>query len=72
MCRTDELLDRLKRTGFLGGCDSNTTMGRAIAETYARDPTFYGATYCCHCCDHLPVGEFGEFVWEGTEQKVGT
>jgi hypothetical protein len=39
-------------------CCSVTTMGRALAETYARDPKFYGATYCCHCRMHKPVGEF--------------
>lgn len=41
-------------------CGAITTMGLAIAETYAADPKFYGATYCCTCRMHLPVGEF---VW---------
>lgn len=50
-------------------CGRNTSMGQAIAETYARDPKFYGATYCATCRDHFPlVG----FVWAGTEIKVGT
>ena len=53
-------------------CGSVTTMGRALAETYARDPHFYGATYCCACGGHFPVGETGEFVWAGTTEKVGT
>lgn len=57
-------------------CGSVTTMGRAIAETYARQPDFYGATYCVHCGMHRPVGEGGEFVWvesgEVTDLKVGT
>jgi hypothetical protein len=53
-------------------CGTNTTMGKSIAETYARDPKFYGATYCCHCRMHRPVGENGEFVWAGTSIKVGT
>jgi hypothetical protein len=53
-------------------CDETTTMGQAIAETYARCPTFYGATFCCHCGDHFPVGAAGEFVWHGTDEKVGT
>jgi len=53
-------------------CGSVTTMGRALAETYARDPKFYGATYCVHCHMHRPVGEHGEFVWDGTDEKVGT
>ena len=53
------------------GCGVVTTMGRKIAETYARDPAFYGATYCAGCKTHLPVGPNGEFEWlDGT--KVGT
>lgn len=53
-------------------CGYSTTMGQALAETYARKPTFYGATYCSHCHTHFPVGENGEFVWYGTDEKVGT
>src|SRR5436190_21817549 len=48
------------RTHRLGGCGSVTTMGRALSETYARDPTFYGATFCVSCNKHLPVADF---VW---------
>lgn len=50
---------RLDEAG-MGGCGQVTTMGRALSETYARDPYFYGATYCCTCRMHLPVSEF---VW---------
>lgn len=39
-------------------CGHVTTMGRAIAETYARSPNFYGATYCVSCGMHRPVAEF--------------
>lgn len=57
-------------------CGAITTMSRAIAETYARDPKFYGSTYCVKCQAHFPVGEEGEFTWyemDGTEgPKVGT
>src|SRR3954469_22226889 len=45
------------------GCGAVTTMGRAIAETYARDPHFYGATFCTGCSMHRPVGPDGEFDW---------
>ena len=56
-----------------GGCGGVTTMSVAIAETYAREPHFYGATMCVHCGKHLPVGPDGEFVWEGpSAQRVGT
>lgn len=54
------------------GCGSVTRMGQAIAETYARQPDYYGSTFCVHCGTHLPVGEHGEFVWEGTSERVGT
>lgn len=53
-------------------CGSKTTMGQKLAETYARDPKFYGATFCRACNQHYPVGIDGEFVWDGTTEKVGT
>lgn len=53
-------------------CGNATTMGKALAETYARDPNFYSATYCTTCRGHFPVGEDGQFVWYGTDIKVGT
>ncbi len=51
------------------GCGSVTTMGQALAETYARDPKFYGATYCCGCRTHKPVAEFD---WDGTTEVLGS
>lgn len=59
---TQEQLDRK-------GCGTKTTMGRPLAETYARDPRFYGSTYCAGCSMHRPVAEF---VWDGTDQRVGS
>ena len=56
----------------LGGCGTVTRMGVALSETYARDPYFYGATYCVGCKMHRPVGEQGEFFWDSTNEKVGT
>ena len=66
----------------LGGCGTVTTMGLALSETYARQPSFYGATFCVRCSMHKQVGEPGEFYWcdsvgnplerEGTLWKVGT
>lgn len=53
-------------------CGTVTTMGVALAETYARDPGFYSGTFCCGCGSHFPVGENGEFTWDGTAEKVGT
>lgn len=51
------------------GCGTKTTMGLALAETYARDPKFYGGTFCCGCGVHLPLEEF---VWDGTNEQVGS
>ena len=53
-------------------CGVVTKMGRTLAETYARDPNFYSGTFCVGCGAHFPVGEAGEFVWDGTNEKVGT
>lgn len=53
----------------VGGCGSVTTMGRSLSETYARDPTFYGATFCVSCNTHKPVGEF---VWTADGETVGS
>ena len=55
-------------------CGTVTTMGLSLAETYARDPSFYGATFCCECRAHLPVGEFVWIANDGkeTDEKVGT
>ena len=55
----------------LGGCGAVTTMSLKIAETYARNPRFYGSTYCVGCQMHKRVGASGEFYWDGTEEKVG-
>lgn len=55
------------------GCGVVTRMGPAIAETYARDPQYYGSTFCAGCSVHLPVGEHGEFVWDDAGgERVGT
>ncbi len=53
----------VRLTYFHVGCGGVTTMNQTIAETYARQPGFYGATYCVKCQKHRPVGEDGEFVW---------
>lgn len=54
------------------GCQTVTTMGQVIAETYARNPGYYGGTFCCHCGCHLPVGRDGEFIWLDDGSRVGT
>jgi len=51
------------------GCQSETVMGRALSETYARNPKFYGATYCVACGKHLPIEEF---VWSADGTRLGS
>lgn len=51
------------------GCGTVTTMALPLAETYARDPKFYGGTFCSGCSTHFPVTEF---VWDGTDEVVGS
>lgn len=50
-------------------CGTVTIMDRVLAETFARDPSFYGATYCVTCRQHLAVNEF---AWDGDGQRLGT
>ncbi len=53
-------------------CGTTTHMGTALAETYARDPAFYGGTFCVHCGSHFRlVGEDGtrQFAWIGKDGK---
>ena len=53
-------------------CGVTTRMGRALAETYAREPSFYSGTFCVGCGSHFPVGAAGQFKWAGTDERVGT
>jgi len=59
----------VRKSYLHGKCGVITTMSTPIAETYARDPKFYGSTYCVGCSMHLPVDEF---TWDGTTEKVGS
>ena len=59
----------LRRSYVHATCRTETTMGLALCETYARDPKFYGATYCVRCRMHLPVAEF---TWSEDGAVVGS
>ncbi len=61
----------VRRSYVHSKCGTATSMGMAIAETYARKPSFYSSTFCCGCRDYFLVGETGEFVW-GDGTRVGT
>lgn len=66
---TQKEFDAWKTGKRVGGCGAHTSMGQALSETYARNPKFYGATFCTGCNKHLPVDEF---VWVGTDENVGS
>ncbi len=59
----------LRRSYIHKTCGTVTRMGLALCETYARDPKFYGATFCCGCRQHFPVAEF---TWVEDGQVVGS
>jgi hypothetical protein len=50
-------------------CHKVTKISKEIAETYARQPDFYSATFCSYCATHFPLEEF---VWAVTNEKVGS
>ncbi len=50
-------------------CGQTTHMGQKLSETYARNPKFYGATYCVNCQAHFPVGEF---TWTKDGEVLGS
>src|SRR4051812_26604448 len=60
----------VRRTYTHVKCGVATTMGQAIAETYARNPKFYGGTFCVGCGKHfhLVIHENGQdtpqFLWD--------
>ncbi len=56
-------------------CGTVTTMGLALCETYARDPAFYGGTFCCGCGAHFRLtGPDGNpaFLWSEDAEPVGS
>lgn len=59
----------LRRAYIHEKCGARTSMGLELCETYARDPSFYGSTYCINCRMHLPVEEF---KWSEDGETVGS
>lgn len=56
-------------------CGGVTRMGEKLCETYARDPSFYGGTFCAVCGSHFfltdPDGK-PAFLWEEDGLPVGS
>jgi hypothetical protein len=59
----------LRRSYVHDKCGAVTLMGLALCETYARDPFFYGATFCVGCNGHYPVEQF---KWDEDGEVVGS
>lgn len=51
----------VRRSYLHAKCGTITTMGIALAETYARNNRFYSGTMCVTCHAHFPLNEF---TWE--------
>jgi hypothetical protein len=73
----------VRRSYVHRACGTVTTMAVPIAQTYARDPKFYGGTFCAGCRAHFPLMDYEnldkkvpdyvpQFLWEGTNEGVGT
>lgn len=60
----------LRRSYIHTVCGGDTRMSQEIAETYARDPKFYGGTFCVGCGKHFPLDQF---VWkDAPNEQVGS
>lgn len=60
-------------------CGTVTTMALPLAETYARDPKFYGGTFCAGCREHFTLSRIDaekgvqpNFAWEPDGTPVGS
>ncbi len=72
--RAKGFLRPVRRSYVHVACGSVTTMAQELAETYARDPSFYGGTFCASCGTHFPLvtAEGPQFFWENTDERVGS
>ncbi len=54
-------------------CGTETRMGIELCETYARNPQFYGGTFCVGCGTHFDLVKDGkrQFRWIEDNQGVG-
>lgn len=62
-----EFVQRVRTSYTHDECGGTTTMGNALAESFARDPHQYGKTFCAECGDYFPLSEF---VWKGTDKRL--
>lgn len=78
--RAKGFVRRLMRSYKHLACGGVTTMSQAIAETYARNPKFYGGTFCCNCGTHFALKHWdpikqetvAAFLWVDDGTPVGS
>jgi len=59
------------RTSYIHlACGTETTMGLALSETYARNPKFYGGTFCCHCGRHFRLVDYDRAASEAKGEDI--
>ena len=51
-------------------CGTVTTMVLALCETYARNPKFYGGTFCCGCGAHFRLLDYGREASEAAGRDI--
>ena len=59
----------VRRAYVHDACGKVTTMAVALAETFARNPKFYGGGFCATCRTHFKIDEF---MWYETTERVGS
>jgi hypothetical protein len=52
-------------------CGYTSSLRTGTARLMASSPNLYNCLRCHNCKDHFPVGRYGDFIWEGTDLKVG-
>lgn len=63
----------LRRSYTHVACGTRTNMGLVLCETYARQPDFYGGTFCAGCQKHfnLLIDGKRQFHWVEDGKGVG-
>lgn len=60
----EQFVQEIRRTYVHTECNVTTKMSRELAESVARDPSYYTKTFCVGCNEHVPVEEI---EWEDGE-----
>lgn len=52
-------------------CGHTSSLRTGTAKLLYSNPSLYNCLKCHNCDDHFPIGKYGDFVWEGTDVRVG-